>query len=202
MISNELDNLIAVFSETSDNWTQQLISLSQKTADLQYRNADRGFNLVLALSSISVAFLTVVAPTIQIGHSRVLILTVVFFILTTLCGIVILAMVIERDKKSILSDDKWERELLVKFQQGAISICNKLSAIKRKQDQKLDKEIISEIENYFAQKDELKAAVKERQEAKNRQLDFKILKSLNIFFVISFIIAIILLSWGYLELNM
>ncbi len=202
MDKDEINLLIEELLRSAERWTDLSIDSLYRSADLGARNSDREFNLILALTSLCVAFLTIVLPITQNGQSLLLLISGISFLLTAIIGIIILILTISRDKRLIKSDGDWEHKTFNKYLGQTVDIRSKLFDYKKSPNDNLLAEIRSEIEKYFQEREELDTQIEQRKSVKENEISAIALKYLGLFFSIFFTLSIFVLAvWLFFGLN-
>lgn len=169
MEKEDIDLALEEFTNSVEGWTKLSLDTLYHTSDLDTRNSEREFNLYLAMTSLSVAFLTIVVPLIKDFISITLIITIFFAFTTTIFGITSLRLTIKRDKRLIKEDGDWEHSILKVYLSKNISIRSKLYDYKKRPENKLWEEITLDVKNYFESKKELNIEAEKRQLIKEKE---------------------------------
>lgn len=193
MDKEDLELLIKEFSYSAEKWTELGIESIYRSSDLQVHNAEREFNLFLNITTLSVAFLTIVVPLIRDSLSVILFLAIFFFLFTSILGIIILKLTIKRDKRLIEENKNWEYKASKKYLQLAVDIRSKLYSYKKLQEEKLWNEIKSNVDDYFMSRSKLDDEAGGLKLAREKECSFVALKYLKILFWSGFILSILLL---------
>lgn len=187
----DLELYIAEFFNTSEKWTGQSFQSIQRSFDLSVRNGDREFNLFLSLTTLSAAFLTIVAPLIKDSLSLPLILTIVLFLLSTLLGIIILWTTIKHDQRLIDADAKWEHNILQDYLNRTTKIRLDLHDYRKDPKPEVWQTTLGpQITEYFSQRQKLHDDFEARQAQKEQECSSKILRFSRKLFWITFILAL------------
>lgn len=196
----DIDLYIAEFSNTAERWTELTLQSLYRTFELNVKNSEREFNVFLGITSISAAFLTIVAPLIRDALSTLLVLSISFFLLTFLLGLSILLTTIWRDKRLIKTDGDWEHKTYSKFLNESTAIRLKLYDHKRDPGKTPWGEIVSQIESYIDLKDKIKPEADERQRKKEMEPSAILLRRLKAVFWISLSLSLVfLIYWLILQ---
>lgn len=189
MDEQDIDWLIQDTAKEGEKWTELSLGSVLRTAELKYKNVDRQFNLVLALTSISVAFLTLVFPN-SVDRSPSLIWAGLFSILTSVIGIILLVCTISRDDKKIDSDGKWELDTFQNFQTETADILSTLREYKKTPDPSLEEKLRKKFADHMSGSKKIHEQSSTRKEEKAKEVQVRILKILHssfwIFFTLSF----------------
>jgi hypothetical protein len=177
------------FGRTRERWTDLQLQTTFRNSDLLIKTGDREFDLILALASISVAFITVVVPLTASKSSIVAILlfnlSLVYFFTCALTGIVQLLWLIYHDRKYLKERDSWEMEQLKIFQEKTGAIYEKL----RNNQDVTDKEMMSVL----AQNEATKKEAKDKQDALDKKISTRVLNLLHRLFFSLFFVGFICL---------
>jgi hypothetical protein len=177
------------FGRTRERWTDLQLQTTFRNSDLLIKTGDREFDLILALASISVAFITVVVPLTASKSSIVAILlfnlSLVYFFTCALTGIVQLLWLIYHDRKYLKERDSWEMEQLKIFQEKTDAIYEKL----RNNQDVTDKEMMSVL----AQNEATKKEAKDKQDALDKKISTRVLNLLHRLFFSLFFVGFICL---------
>jgi len=95
---------IEEFSRTRDGFTQIALQSLLHSDDIEEGYAVKKLDLFISLTTLSVAFLTIVVPLMRNSLSGILILITILFFVTSLCGILLSIITIKR-KVKITSED-------------------------------------------------------------------------------------------------
>ena len=169
MEKEDIDLALEEFTRSVEGWTKLIFDTVYRTFDLSTRNSEREFNLYLAMTSLSVAFLTIVIPIIKDFISLSLIIATFFALSTAILGIMTLRLTIKRDQRIIKEDGDWEHDKLKDYLSQNVSIRGKLYDYKKKPKDNLWDEIITDVKNYFESRKELNAEAEKRQLAKDKE---------------------------------
>jgi hypothetical protein len=183
------------FGKTRERWTDLQLQTIFRNNDLLIKTGDREFDLILALTSISVAFLTVVVPLTAPQNTLTSILlfklSIVYFFACALTGIVHLLWVIYRDRTLLKEKADWEMGQLKSFQNKTNAIYEKLLS-----NQDIPNE---EMEGVVSQNETLKSEAKARQDIIDKKPSTMILNLLHrLFFGLFFAGFIFLFSFLWL----
>ncbi len=175
MTPEERQFALEEFGRTRERWTDLQLQTTLRNSDLLVKTGDREFDLILALASISVAFITVVVPLTAPKSSVAGILlfnfSLVYFFACALTGIVQLLWLIYRDRKYLKKRDAWEMEQLKIFQKKTDAIYDKL----RKNEDITDEE----MEGFLTQNEATKKGAKDRQDELDKKFSTRILNLLH-----------------------
>jgi hypothetical protein len=189
MTPEERQFALEEFSRTRERWTDLQLQTTFRNSDLLIKTGDREFDLILALASISVAFITVVVPLTASKSSIVAILlfnlSLVYFFTCALTGIVQLLWLIYHDRKYLKERDSWEMEQLKIFQEKTGAIYEKL----RNNQDVTDKEMMSVL----AQNEATKKEAKDKQDALDKKISTRVLNLLHRLFFSLFFVGFICL---------
>jgi hypothetical protein len=189
MTPEERQFALEEFSRTRERWTDLQLQTTFRNSDLLIKTGDREFDLILALASISVAFITVVVPLTASKSSIVAILlfnlSLVYFFTCALTGIVQLLWLIYHDRKYLKERDSWEMEQLKIFQEKTDAIYEKL----RNNQDVTDKEMMSVL----AQNEATKKEAKDKQDALDKKISTRVLNLLHRLFFSLFFVGFICL---------
>ena len=199
MDKQDIDLIIKELSGNSEKWTQLSIDSLYRSWDLQVHNNEREFNLFLNIVTISIAFLAIGVPLIRGSLSFFPIWMISSFLLTSICGIIVLIITIVRDRRLIKEDGEYEYNTFSGYLEKSVSIQIKLRDYKDKPSEDLWNKILSEGNEYMNSRKNLDNEVKQRQSRKEKELSFKVLKYLKLafwcFFISSFIGLVIWLIY-------
>lgn len=200
MNTDDIDLLIGEFSKNEGRWTDLALQRIVQNAEIKIRIKDRYFHLVLSLTSICAAFLTIVTPLLLGLISRQLILVIVFFLITFCLGIIFLFMIIMRDKKLAKENGDWEEKNLKEYQQMSIDITTKLRQFRVKQDQDLLTNIEKMIQGYYDKKDELSTSAEKIEHQRKQQFSYRFISFLQILFWYFLVLSIVSMGiWLWLQ---
>jgi len=206
MDKGDVELLIGELSNSSEKWTQLSIDSLYRSRDLHAHNNEREFNLFLNIITVSIAFLAIGVPLIKGPLSFPLFWAIGSFLLTSICGIIILIITIRRDRRLIKEDGDYEYKTLRGYLEKNISIQIKLHNYKNQPSETLWNEILSETDEYMNSRKKLDEDVKKRISDKEKELSNIVLKYLKIafwcFFISSFIaLGIWLISFITINTN-
>lgn len=174
--------LIEQFATARDRWTDQRLLIGQRSNDLQVGVSERNFQLVLALVSISVAFLTIVIPIAQDNFQNSLFFPTIFSFLAALIGIVHLFLGAWWDRKVIPEDSKFYIDIFGEFQDSATKIYNKLY---------LDEIPKDDIEAHTKLHDNVGKRIQERKDEREKSYIPRLINFLYYAFLVIFAISFI-----------
>jgi len=198
MNEKELELLIDEAAKTKETWTQLALQSIIRFHDNKNNNSERLFNLILALSSISVAFLAIVVPLIKGGSWALGMSTILPFLSTAIFGVVSLIIVLKIDDSSLDEIGQMEDEVLEDFQNKSNDIYLKLIKYQAKE---VSAPPVDEINEYLGLKEKIhhqKAEMIKKQEGK------PLTKVLNVtikLFWISLVVSFFCLGFWFLTSN-
>jgi hypothetical protein len=161
--------ILEEITSSVDRWSELALQALNRGMELNNRNSDREFNLYLAATSLSAAFLTIVVPLLKNDLSIPLIFAAFFSLITTIMGIASLMVTIARDKRLVNEDALWEHSVIKRYLDQAVAIRAKLYEYKKKQSDELWDKITSEFEQYFNSRKGLSQEADERKLQKSRE---------------------------------
>jgi len=196
MDEEELKLYIEEFSRSADRWTDLALDSVYRSFDLQQKNSDREFNLLLNITSISTVFLAIVIPLIRnsLSASIILSLATIYFFLASILGVILLISTVKRDKRLINEDSQWEYKNLRKYLDKVMAIRSELYDYKKSPSEKFWIDIQEHIKEYFSSRNELNVEVEKRKIVKEKETSAVILQYLKIFFWSFFAFSIFLLA--------
>jgi hypothetical protein len=191
----DLDFLIEESSNSVERWTDLAFKALDRSFDLQTRNADRWFNLVLSITTISTAFFTIVAP-LKSTPSETLTFTTYLFLSTSILGIIILVATIKRDERLIIDDGIWEHGVMQGYLVQSLDMREKLYEYKKSPSPTLLAEIESTAEIYFGSRKGLDTEAEQRKKKKQGEPSAVLLKKLRrIFWTLLCLSYVFLIIW-------
>ncbi|MGC9602793.1 MAG: hypothetical protein ABSE76_03620 [Minisyncoccia bacterium] len=99
--------LLEEFANSKERWTDQRLKVIERANDMQIGVSERNFQLILALVTMSVAFLTIVNPLVQNSLKVALLVPMIFAFIAALVGITQLLLTTWWDRKCIAEDGEW-----------------------------------------------------------------------------------------------
>lgn len=179
--------LLEEFGHARERWTDVRLELGSRANDMQIGVSERNFQLILALVSISVVFLTIAIPSAYAQSasrfSSLLVPSIVSF-LATIIGIIQLFLTTWWDRQCIAEDGKWGLDSYGRYHRSA----NEIYADLYKGSIPRDK-----IENYGKLFECIPREGQERVEKRNRS-------SLNRAINFLFYLFLAMFVWGFISL--
>ena len=187
--------LLEEFGHAKERWTDVRLELGRRSNDMQIGVSERNFQLILALVSISVVFLTIVIP---IAHTQSsispssLILPTAFSFFAIIIGIANLFMTTWWDRQCIADDGKWGIESYGRYHRSANEIYSDLYMGSVPKDK---------IESYEKLFEEIPKEAQKRSEERNRCWQSRTINFLFYAFLVVFLLAFLSLLSVVTPLN-
>jgi ABC-type Fe3+ transport system permease subunit len=191
-----IDLIISEFAKNREQWANVGLQAAYRYEDLTIRNLDRQFNLVLGLTTISAAFLTIVAPLIKHPFSHSLIFATYSFVTVAALGVIILIITIQRDKRLIAEDRAWEHQIYGAYLDQCVAIYSKAYDYREKPDAELLLKLNIDVINYFAMQKKTNQDAEDRQTTRSGEFSARALRRLeNLFWLLLCTAALFLFVW-------
>lgn len=112
------------FDQNRKQWTNITLQRIFSYEDLKIRLAEREFQFTLFLTTIAIAFLSIILPLLLDSEYKISKITIIAFLCSSLFGFIRVFLSIIIDEKEIPKDEKSEIDYFTKCQKLAVKIYN------------------------------------------------------------------------------
>ena len=171
MDQDKLNLLIKEFSGAVEHWTDFGLSTVNRNYELNLRNSEREFNLILNMSTLAAAFLAIALPIAEkFATSGMINVITILFLGSSILGVFSLLITIQRDKEHIQKDYDWEYGLVKGYLEQAIEIRDSLYEFNKNKSLTLLPIITDRINKYFEERKKLKIEADQRKIKKEKEI--------------------------------
>lgn len=193
MEEKEIDFYLMEFQRSRDTWTQIALSTLFHGDEIEESYSIKKLDFFVSLTVLSVAFLTIVVPLIRAYFSKPIILSIIFFLMTFLSGIVLSILTIKRKIKLTREDTARKHKIFNNYIGKCNEIISRLLDCKQDPNNKeIFKNIEKEIVEYESSRNNVRADDQKWLAAKSKEFGNIILKYLETIFWVSFSFALFL----------
>ncbi len=172
------------FNQDRNRWTDIILQRTFFWSDLRIKLAEREFQFILFLTTISIAFISIVLPLLLNSEYGISKITIFGFLIASLLGFIKLLSSLYIDRKEIPKVEKIEMDYFKKCQKLAVQIYGKIAI-----ENVISEETKREIEEYSNLREEPDKMAAARKKEKN--FIVKLLSIVLFLFLFSFSAAFI-----------